>query len=1032
MHRQAKRTIGTATALLVTALLTTPCVHAGSDLDVFIAGQSVQPNVLILFDNSGSMADGVPYDPGTVYDGSSTPTTIYDRCKVFNSNCTCKTTQSTWKVHTGTCVFTDANNDGQDDRAPSYVKIGNRRNFDALPNPPKLDVAKSVIDGLLQDPANAQVRFGLMILNGDYLPSDYTSATQTSTYHNDKSILKAPVGTDPTSLRATVQALTANAGTPLAPRMIAAAHYYAHDGYFSGADPVQYLCQRNYVVLMTDGRPQVDGVAFGNCGAGFSNPYCGSNASGSFNYIESWLGAPYDKDGDGRDPDPGHFTPPAGCTPNASPDDEPCEYQNGGSDYLDDITKVLLDNDLRPDMDGQQTVMTYTIGFTVANSLLQRAAAHGGGKYYTANNSDELADAFRATLNAIVTETESFVAPVVPVSQTTRTQSGDRLYIALFRPRDGALRWPGNLKKYQVSADGQLLDASGAAATNADGEILPGARSYWDTTASGSAVSKGGVGEILLNRVAPRNIYTNTTQPPADGSGLDLTASAHAFTTANSALTMAMLGAASTTERQQIIDYVTGIDVYDEDEDSNITEKRNWILGDTIHSVPLVVNYSASDAAILLGANDGMLHAFDDATGSELWAYVPDELQSRLRLLTPGASGSHQFFVDSSPKLLTTDDGHKIVVFGFGRGGRAYYGLDVTDKTAPKLLWKITDTTSTGGGDFSELGQGWSEPAFIKTSSSVDAFLIGGGYDPYFDDPSHTAANPSGYGRAIFAVNALTGALIQEIKPTGMDFAIPSNVAALDFNGDKKIDRAYVGDLGGNMWRIDSALTATKLFSSGGNRKIYYAPDVVRDKGFLSVFFGTGDRSNPLETTPVDRMYGIKDDGTSNLTESNLVDVTARVTQNGSTEEATLKTDLAASQGWFIQLNERPGEKVLASPSAFFSVFFSTFVPVSGVCNAGGDARVYELNYETGGIPDAKVQDPDGSGPESAPTVTRDDRFLLVGKSIPTELTVTIQREGSSGFVASSGNVDRLPLPELPNNVTPLSWRECSTDVPCR
>jgi type IV pilus assembly protein PilY1 len=265
-----------------------------------------------------------------------------------------------------------------------------------------------------------------------------------------------------------------------------------------------------------------------------------------------------------------------------------------------------------------------------------------------------------------------------------------------------------------------------------------------------------------------------------------------------------------------------------------------------------------------------------------------------------------------------------------------------------------------------------------------------------------------------------------------MDFAIPSNVAALDFNGDKKLDRAYVGDLGGQMWRIDGSLTATKLFSSGGNRKIYYAPDVVRDQGFLSVFFGTGDRSNPLETTPVDRMYGIKDDNTSNLTESDLKDVTTIVKQNGSGDEVTLKNELLTKKGWFIQLNQRPGEKVLASPSAFFSVFFSTFVPVSGVCNAGGDARVYELNYETGGIPDSKVQDPDGAGPQTAPTVTRDDRFIVIGKSIPTELTVTIQKEGSSGFVASSGNVDRLPLPELPNNVTPLSWRECSTGVPCR
>lgn len=1031
MRRLVKRTFGSAAALFgVVVLVAASAALAGSDLDVFIAGQSVQPNVMILFDNSGSMSDGIPYDAGYTYEGTATPATIYDRCKTWNTNCTCKTTQTAWKTTTS-CSFVDANNDGQDDRAPSYKKTGNRRNFDALPNPPKMQVAQSVIDGLLQDPANAQVRFGLMVLNGNYLPSDYTSTSQTSSYHNDKTILKAAIGTDHTTLRGIVDGLTASGGTPLAPRLIAAARYYKNDGYFTGADPVQYLCQRNYVVLMTDGRPQVDGLAFGNCGSGFANPYCGSNASGSFNYIESWLGTPYDKDGDGRDPDPGHFTTPAGCTSGSSPDEEPCEYHNGGSDYLDDISKVMLDADLRPSMDGQQALITYTIGFTVANSLLQRTAAHGGGTYSTANNADELADAFRATLNSIVSETESFVAPVVPVSQTTRTQSGDRLYIALFRPRDGSLRWPGNLKKYQVSPDGQMLDAAGAAATNSDGEILPGARSYWDTTASGSAVSKGGVGEILLNRATARNIYTNTTAPPTGGAGLALTGTTHAFTNANANLTQAMLGAASATERTQIINYVHGIDVYDDDEDSNVTEKRAWVLGDTIHSVPLVINYSATEAMILVGANDGMLHAFDDTTGAELWAYVPDELLSRLKLLTPGASGSHQFFVDSSPKLLQTAT-QKIVVFGFGRGGRAYYGIDVTNKTAPKLLYKITNATSTGGGDFSELGQGWSEPAFIKTSSGTDAFLIGGGYDPYFDDPSHTSANGSGYGRAIFAINATTGALISKIKPTGMDYAIPSNVAALDFNADGKLDRAYVGDMGGNMWRIDSTLTATKLFSSGGNRKIYYAPDVVRDRGFLSVFFGTGDRSNPLETSVVDRMYGVKDDGTSNLTETNLIDVTTRVTQNGSSAEATLKTELGAKKGWYVMLNQRPGEKILASPSAFFSVFFSSFVPLAGVCNAGGDARVYELNYETGGIPDSKVQDPDGDGPDSAPTVARDDRFIVIGKSIPTELTVTIQRAGSSGFVASSGNVDRLPLPELPNNVTPLSWRECSTGVPCR
>jgi type IV pilus assembly protein PilY1 len=1007
---------------------------AGTDLDVFAAGLSVQPNVLIQFDNSGSMNSAPDYDPLTSYTGTYNAATIYDRCKTFASapGCTCSVTQVAWKTHTSACGFIDADTDGQDDRAPSYVKNGNRRNFETNPlyATPKLSTAKSVVTGLLQDPANASVRFGLETLNGTYLPTDYTSSSQVSTYHNDKSILNAVVGTSTITLTTLINALIANGGTPLANRTIAAAHYFKHDGYFTAADPIQYTCQRNFLVIMTDGRPQVEGnTAFGSCGSGFSDPLCGANADGQFSYIESWLGTPHDKNGDGLDPDPAHFNPPAGCDA-SSPDQEPCEYQNGGSDYLDDVAKVLATTDLRPDLSGQQSLITYTIGFSVANGLLQRTAAEGGGKYYTASTADELADAFQLALKSIQSQTESFVAPVVPVSQTTRTQSGDRLYIALFQPRDATLRWPGNLKKYAVSQDGQLLDADGHAATDSSGNILTTAKSFWDTTASGSNVTKGGVGELLATRATPRNIYTHIA-------GTDLTASGNAFTTGNAGLTQAMLAAGSASQRTNIINYISGVDAYDEDLDGNLTETRAWVMGDVVHSVPAVVYYSATDALVLIGGNDGMLHAFDDATGAELWAYVPEGLLSSLKVLTPTVgTTTHPYFVDSSPKLLTTAS-QKIVVFGLGRGGREYYALDVTSKTAPKFLWRVNNST-TG---MSELGQTWSEPSFTKTTvggSTVDAVVVGAGYDPYFDTPTNTAANSSGaMGRGIFVLNALTGALVKPlIRPSGMDWAIPSTVGVLDLTGDGIVDRAYVGDLGGQLWRLDSTLTATKVFTTGTGsaptgRKIYYPPDVVRDRGFLSVFFGTGDRSNPLQTNVVDRMYALRDNGTANKNESNLVDVTSDVRQNGSSSEATLKTSIKNASGWFIQLNANPGEKVLSSPTAFFSVFFSTFTPVSGVCNAGGDARLYTLNYATGGIPDSSVQDPDGAGPLQPPTVSTGMRVDIIGKSIPTELTVTVQKTSSAGFIASSGAVGQPPLAALPNNVTPISWRECSTLTPC-
>ncbi len=456
-----------------------------------------------------------------------------------------------------------------------------------------------------------------------------------------------------------------------------------------------------------------------------------------------------------------------------------------------------------------------------------------------------------------------------------------------------------------------------------------------------------------------------------------------------------------------------------------MTEKRGWILGDVIHSSPVVVSYSnATDRAVIVGANDGMLHAFDEATGAELWAFIPDIQLSRLKLLAPGGTTTHPFYIDGAPRLRTMSNGQKVVVFGMGRGGRAYYALDVTTKTAPKMLWKFTSSTD------SELGESWSEPTFTKYNGT-EVMIVGGGYDAYFDDPNKSTKNNSGWGRAIFVINTLTGAVVQKIKPSGMDFAIPSDVAVLDINGDGAFDRAWVGDLDGQMWRVDgNTLTATRVFTAANKLRIFYPPDITRNKGYLTLYFGTGDRSNPLDTKNTDRIYAVKDDGTSNLKESDLVDVTNKVKQNGSSAEASLKDTLANKSGWYIKLDDNPGEKVLASPSAYFTIYFTTFSPLTGPCDSGGDARLYALNPETGGIPDT-VADPDGDGPNPPKTVSVADRTLKIGIGIPTELTLTLQKDKASGFVGSTGQIDRVALPALPNNVTPISWRECSTVAPC-
>src|SRR4030042_3327623 len=168
-----------------------------------------------------------------------------------------------------------------------------------------------------------------------------------------------------------------------------------------------------------------------------------------------------------------------------------------------------------------------------------------------------------------------------------------------------------------------------------------------------------------------------------------------------------------------------------------------------------------------------------------------------------------------------------------------------------------------------------------------------------------------------------------------MTYSIPSDVAKGDTNGNGIVDRLYVGDLGGRMWRFDvydanpANWTARIVFKSnpGGSdhRKIFYPPDVTLEKGGYEILlFGTGDREHPGQEGVLDRLYTIKDKSSIEtmpiLTEADLVDVTTEELQaEGTTAERTreILSELDASYGWFIILDLNLGEKCLASPAGF-------------------------------------------------------------------------------------------------------------------
>ncbi|HEX9880482.1 MAG TPA: PilC/PilY family type IV pilus protein [Candidatus Binatia bacterium] len=664
--------------------------------------------------------------------------------------------------------------------------------------------------------------------------------------------------------------------------------------------------------------------------------------------------------------------------------------QNGSLDVRNEARDRFIED--HSPFSGTQNVLVHTVGFAIAadeadaaNDVLQQAATNGGGSFYTANNAAQLEAALQDAIRQIVAATFTFASPVVP---TTSTTGSAKAYIAAFQSDPSRPFWLGFLKAYQRDSNGLVpVDANGIPL---DSALL------WDA------------GQQLSQKSAStRTIYTYLNGARQD------------FTKVNAAITPTALGVATTTEEDKIIDFVRGIDAFDEDADTNVTEERAWKLGDIFHSTPALVvppflpsldpSYTAFKQAnsgrptvLIVGANDGMVHAFRESDGEELWAFIPPVHLSRLQDLT-GNSADHPFFVDSSPIPADVKIGgtwKTIVVFGSRRGANTYYALDITDTSDPQFLWAFTD---------SRLGETWSEPVIgkVKMDDGSDKYVafLGGGYD--------TGQNNNS-GKAFFVVDLATGQKIWEYYNNStsddrqyMNFSIAAGPTAVDADLNGYVDRVYIGDVGGQLWKFDvsaeavlvsglaSNWTGKRLFVANPSQAnppaageyypaqaFYSAPSLAFDKfSQLWLYIGTGDRNHPNNVS-ANRFYGIKETTNmtngSPLTASDLVDVTA--------------TDATAVQGWYFTLGT--DEKVLAAADVFNEmVFFSTFTPTSTVAcgTGGGTAKLYAVQMNTGfaGLNFA-------TGEALATTDSSVARATTVGTGIPSEPIVTTNESGNN------------------------------------
>ena len=420
---------------------------------------------------------------------------------------------------------------------------------------------------------------------------------------------------------------------------------------------------------------------------------------------------------------------------------------SGDGRCLDDISEYLSKYDADTVTPGLQNVTTHTIGFTVDLPILRDTALQSGGQYFLADDVETLTVALLKIVGEINDRTLSFSAPAVTVNTFNRTQNLNDIYLTMFGARPKT-HWPGNLKKYRI-VDSEIRDDDNLPAVNpATGFFFDDARSIWTVGGDdGNDVRLGGAANRLPDPTL-RNLYTN------NGTDNNLFAASNAISPATSGnfvdADFGLIGASGEPSKDEVIRWMRGEDVRDEDGNAATTVRN--AMGDPLHSRPAAVVYGGTpanpDSVVYSATNDGYLHAFDAATGDELWSFVPKELLSNMtRLYFDPSAKWKNYGIDGDVIPITADrdndgiiepgDGDFVrIIFGMRRGGSTYYALDVTNKTAPTLLW--TRTLADGG-------QSWSTPVIARMDINVAGLnsdkavvILGGGYD----DAHDTAQNP--------------------------------------------------------------------------------------------------------------------------------------------------------------------------------------------------------------------------------------------------------------------------------------------------
>ncbi|MGH8397367.1 MAG: pilus assembly protein [Gammaproteobacteria bacterium] len=645
----------------------------------------------------------------------------------------------------------------------------------------------------------------------------------------------------------------------------------------------------------------------------------------------------------------------------------------------------------------------------VGKTLNAMAHAGGTGNYYAATSPAAVV----SDLNAILTVIASLnVDSVSGAVNSTGLNTGSTIYQASYTGYDTPDQdWTGNVFAYPIYTPG-LGEPLPAGCTNTSVVCV-------STTANWQAKTQ----LDAQNWDTGRNIVTCT--PTATGSCNN--GSGQPFRWSNLSATqqaaLNVTGADTVSLMQDRLNYLRG-DTSNYGPGGDNFRPRSHILGDIVDSAAMYVaasngsytnmpGYTAFVSStttrapmIYVGANDGMLHAFDAATGNEKFAFIPNgvfatgALPHKLAGLSdPNYNSNHQFYVDGAPTggdvEFSSNTWHTILVGGLNDGGNSIYALDITDPTTftnessvkNNVLWEFTDPN---------LGLTYSQPMLALTNDTASTNANPHGFLAFFGSGYNNAdGNPY-----LYAVNAQTGQIVsKDVSQAGTPLGginlcaavatnpciagLPNGLSGVTVVNDQgvlgdPVTTVYAGDLQGNLWKVDVTAADPKnwvvslLFQArdalNNPQPITVTPTVSLNPSFPQiggtvVYFGTGQYlgSPDLTTTGVQSFYAVEDNGVlTNLARADLVaqtitgtgtivnvvsgmTITARTGSNNAVNWAT-------QSGWYMDL-PITGERAVTNPRLYNGeVVFTTYVPSpAGLCAGGGQSYLMVLNYSNGG-----------------------------------------------------------------------------------